>query len=110
MTPEDAVRTTYEAYNARNLPLALANLAPDVNWDDGQGNMIEGKDAVAKHWADQWRQADATVEIEQLAWHGAELRLAILLDVRKPNGRRAQQPLKNTISFVGNLIHSMRIM
>lgn len=86
---EDAVRSTYDAYNARDLPRALA--------------------AVARHWADQWRQADAKVEIEHLAWQGEELRLAVRLDVCKPDGSRAQQPLANTLSFAGELIRAMRI-
>ena len=76
MKREDAVRSTYDAYNARDLPRALANLSADVDWDDGEGNMLHGKDAVARHWAEQWRQADAKVEIEHLAWQGEELRLS----------------------------------
>jgi ketosteroid isomerase-like protein len=109
MKREDAVRSTYKAYNARDLPRALANLSADVEWDDGKGKMLHGKDAVARHWADQWRQADAKVEVEHLAWQGDALRLAVRLDVRKPDGSRGQQPLANTISFSGDLIRAMRI-
>ena len=109
MKREDAVRATYDAYNARDLPRALANLSADVDWDDGEGNTLHGKDAVALHWADQWRQADAKIEIEHLRWQGEELRLAVRLDVRKPDGSRAQRPLANTLSFAGELIRAMRI-
>jgi ketosteroid isomerase-like protein len=109
MEREDAVRSTYDAYNARDLPRALAHLSADVEWDDGAGNMLHGKDAIARHWAGQWRQADAKVEIEQLSWQGGELRLAVRLDVRKLDGSRGQQPLANTISFAGGLIRAMRI-
>jgi hypothetical protein len=49
------------------------------------------------------------VEIEHLAWQGEELRLVIRLDVRKPDGSRARQPLANTLSFAGELIRAMRI-
>ena len=109
MRREDAIRSTYAAYNARDLLRALANLSADVDWDDGEGNMLHGKDAVARHWADQWRQADAKVEIEHLAWQGEELRLAVRLDIRKPDGSRAQHRLANTLSFAGPLIRAMRI-
>jgi hypothetical protein len=109
MKREDAVRATYDAYNARNLPLALAHLSTEISWDDGKGNTIEGKDAVAKHWTDQWRQADAKVEIEQLTWHDSALHLAILLDIRKADGSRGQERLANTLSFSGDSIRSMRI-
>jgi ketosteroid isomerase-like protein len=109
MEREDAVRSTYDAYNARDLPRALAHLSADVDWDDGAGNMLHGKDGVARHWADQWRQADAKVEIEHLAWLGGDLCLAIRLDVRKPDGSRGQQSLANTISFASDLIRTMHI-
>jgi SnoaL-like domain len=109
MKREDAVRSTYDAYNARDLPRALANLSAEVDWDDGEGNMVHGKDAVARHWADQWRRADAKVEIEHLTWHGSELRLGVRLDSRSPDGSRGQQRLKNTIAFAGDLIFAMRI-
>jgi hypothetical protein len=109
MEREDAVRSTYDAYNARDLPRALAHLSADVDWDDGAGNMLHGKDVVARHWADQWRRADAKVEIEHLTWHGSELRLGVRLDSRSPDGSRGQQRLKNTIAFAGDLILAMRI-
>src|SRR5947207_614547 len=85
---EDTVPTTYDASNARNLPRALANLSPKVRWDDGDGHMIEGKEAVAKHWTEQWQKADAKIEIERLAWQGSELRVAVRLDVRNADGSR----------------------
>ena len=85
MEREDAVRSTYDAYNARDLPRALAHLSADVEWDDGEGNMLHGKDAVARHWADQWRRADAKVEIEHLAWHGE--RAAPRRSARQPQPR-----------------------
>ena len=109
MKREDTVRSTYDAYNARDLPRALANLSADVEWDDGEGNMLHGKDAVARHWAQQWRQADAKVAIEHLAWQGEELRLAVRLDIRKPDGSRGRQRLNNTIAFAGDLILAMCI-
>jgi ketosteroid isomerase-like protein len=109
MKREDVVRSTYDAYNARDLPRALANLSADVEWDDGEGNMLHGKDAVARHWADQWRQADAKVEIEHLVWQGSELRLSVRLDSRAPDGSRGRQRLRNTIAFAGDLILAMRI-
>ena len=102
MKREDVVRSTYDAHNARDLPRALANLSADVEWDDGEGNMLHGKDAVARHWADQWRQADAKVEIEHLVWQGSELRLSVRLDSRAPDGSRGRQRLRNTIAFAGD--------
>jgi ketosteroid isomerase-like protein len=110
MKREDAVRSTYDAYNARDLPRALANLSADVEWDDGKGGTLQGKGAVARHWIDQWRLVDAKVEIERLAWQGDVLRLDVRLDVRKPDGSRGQQLLANTISFAGAVIRAMRIV
>jgi acyl carrier protein len=42
-------------------------------------------------------------------WQGDDLRLAVRLDVRKPDGSRGRQLLANTISFAGGLIRTMRI-
>ena len=65
---DDAVRSTYDAYNARDLPRALANLSADVDWDDGEGNMLHGKDAVARHWADSGGRP--TPRSRSSIWHG----------------------------------------
>ena len=109
MTPEEAVHSTYDAYNVRDLSRALANLSPDVDWDDGAGHMLHGKDAVARHWQDQWRTADAHVAIKQLEWARAQLRASVQLTTRKPDGAQAQQTLTNTIELDGQLIRAMRI-
>lgn len=109
MTPEDAVRQTYATYNARDLPRALENLASDVEWDDGTGNMLRGKAAVAAHWREQWQKADAKVEIETLVWQGPALVIGILLDVRAAETGRSRQKLRNTIAFSDGLIRTMRI-
>jgi hypothetical protein len=36
MTPEQQVRITYDAFNARDEPTALAGLVTDVQWDRGR--------------------------------------------------------------------------
>lgn len=109
MKPENAVRNTYAAYNARNLARALEALAPDVEWDDGSGNLIKGKNAVAEHWTEQWREADAKVHIEKLSRSGSTFHLVIGLDIRTSQGSRAQQNLNNVIEFDGDLIRIMRV-
>ena len=72
----------------------LLNLSADVEWDDGKGTMLHGKDAVARHCADQWRH-DAKVEIEHLAWQGSELRLGC--GSTAPDGSRMKR-LENSPS------------
>ena len=109
MQPEDVVRTTYSAYNARNLDLAVANLTTDVEWDDGTGRIVHGPDAVAVHWTEQWRTADARVEIEHLEWIGDELSLGVRLETYGPDGGRRKQSLTNVIGFQGDPIRSMHI-
>jgi hypothetical protein len=109
MKPEDAVRSTYDAYNARDLTGALANLSPDVDWDDGEGHMLHGKEAIAAHWEEQWRTADARVGIKHLKWARAQLCVNVQLDTRRPDGAREQQTLTNTIEFDGELVRAMRI-
>jgi ketosteroid isomerase-like protein len=109
MKQEDAVRMTYAAYNARDLARAREALAPDVQWDDGSGSMIKGKNAVAKHWTEQWRKADAKVQIEKLSRHGSTFHLVVSIDVRVSRESRAKQKVNNIIEFDGSLIRLMRI-
>ena len=65
MNEIDTVRRMYDAYNARQMDAALADLHADVEWDGGAEGMLHGKEAVERHWRSQWRDADAKVYINR---------------------------------------------
>jgi hypothetical protein len=109
MTPEQCVRATYEAFNEHNEAAALAGLALDVRWDDGAGHMLAGKQSVAEHWREQWREADAKLQIGSMQWNGPELIVFATLQTRQPDGTSASRNIRNTLQFSEHLISSMKI-
>jgi hypothetical protein len=109
MSPEQRAQAVYTAFNERDEATALAGLDAQVQWDDGQGHMLAGKQAVADHWREQWRTADARVQIDSMQRNGRELILLATLETAKPDGTRNSQPIRNTIRFSDDLIASMQI-
>jgi hypothetical protein len=109
MTREETVQAAYDAYNRRDLKAGLDQLHPSVSWDDGQGNMVQGLDAVAAHWQEQWRSADARVEIRSIEEKNSALKLSIVLQTNPPGRSAERHELKNQIEFSEGLISVMRI-
>jgi hypothetical protein len=109
MNQEETVRAAYEAYNRRRLDAGLAQLHPNVRWDDGEGRMLRGREVVARHRETQWRSADARVDIRSIRQDGPILRLAILLKTQAPGQPPQQRELENDIAFLDGLIAVMRI-
>src|SRR5688500_718928 len=109
MTPEERVQVVYTAFNKRDEATALAGLDTKVKWDNGQGHTLTGKQAVADHWREQWRTADARVQIDSIQRNGSELILLATLDTAQPDGTRNSQSIRNTVRFSHDLIASMQI-
>jgi hypothetical protein len=109
MTPEERVHVVYTAFNERDETTALAGLDIDVQWDDGHGHTLTGKQAVAEHWRAQWHTLDARVQIDSMQRIGSELVLLATLETAQPDGTRNSQPIRNTIRFSHDLIAAMRI-
>ena len=109
MTPEQHVRLTYDAFNRRDESTALAGLAEDVSWDDGKGHMLTSRQEIARHWQEQWREADARIRIDSMQWRGPELTLLATLETKRADGASVSQPIRNTLQFSGGRISSMKI-
>jgi hypothetical protein len=63
MTPEQRLRTTYDAFNARDIDEVLAQMTDDVDWPNAwEGGRVIGTDAVRDYWTRQWAQIDPHVE------------------------------------------------
>ena len=58
----DVVAQVYEAVDARDADRLAALLAPDVDWPEPMGGgRLRGRDAVRRHWQDQWAVLDVTM-------------------------------------------------
>ena len=109
MSPEQQVRVTYDAFNERDETTALAGLAENVRWDDGEGHMLTSRQSIARHWREQWQKADARILIASMQWSGPELIVEVTLQTRQDGGAPASRMIRNILQFSGSLISSMKI-
>jgi hypothetical protein len=63
MDPEERLRATYAAFNARDIDAVLAQMTTDVDWPNAwEGGRVQGHDGVRDYWTRQWAAIDPTVE------------------------------------------------
>lgn len=64
----DLLSAAYAAFNARDIPAALALMTPDVSWPRAfKGGFVHGPAKVRDYWTEQWREIDP--HVEPLAFH-----------------------------------------
>jgi ribosomal protein S18 acetylase RimI-like enzyme len=57
------LRALYEAFNARDIDVVLAALAPDVDWPNAwEGGRLRGHDEVRAYWTRQFAEIDGRVD------------------------------------------------
>src|SRR5688500_13616114 len=102
------VRRAFEAFNARSPAAALATLHEQVQWDDGSGDLLSGREAVREHWLEQWAAANPSVEVIGLSDkdEGVEARIRLTLST---DGETETREITNELTFRDGLISSMRI-
>jgi len=72
LTPSAAdialLRAAYAAFNARDIPAALALMTPDVLWPKAfKGGSARGPEEVGAYWSEQWSEIDP--HVEPIAFH-----------------------------------------
>ncbi|HEY4370285.1 MAG TPA: nuclear transport factor 2 family protein [Steroidobacteraceae bacterium] len=105
---EALVKEAYRAFNARDADAALATLHEDVEWDNGEGQMLVGRPAVRDHWRQQWSAADPKIELVTLSdgLGNPTARIHLMIHV---DGQLKQNDLENNFTFADGRIRSMRI-
>ena len=59
----EALRSLYQAFDARDIDTVLAAMAADVDWPNGwEGGRVVGHDAVRRYWERQWAEIRTRVE------------------------------------------------
>jgi hypothetical protein len=59
----ELLRTTYAAFNARDIDAALVNMTADVAWPRAfKGGFVRGPEEVRAYWTEQWSEIDPHVE------------------------------------------------
>jgi ketosteroid isomerase-like protein len=108
---EQVIRQAYAAFNRQDANGALTALHPDVEWADGAGRLLQGRDEVRKHWTQQWATSAPTIEPLSFTHEDdgivtAEIRLV----VRDADGEvMSERSMKNVFVLQGGLITRMQI-
>jgi hypothetical protein len=59
---EAILRSTYDAFNARDIDAVLARLTEDVDWPNAwEGGRLRGREAVREYWERQWSAIEGKV-------------------------------------------------
>jgi ketosteroid isomerase-like protein len=106
------IRTTYAAFNARDIDRVLAILSPDVEWPNGwEGGVVHGRAGVRDYWTRQWAAIDPRVEPISMAWVAPDIvRVLVRQVVRTRDGNLlAETKVEHTYTFSGGLIQKMEI-
>lgn len=60
---EQVLRSTYYAFNERDIEAVLATMHPEVDWPNAwEGGRVVGREAVAAYWARQFETIRSRVE------------------------------------------------
>jgi ketosteroid isomerase-like protein len=58
----DLLRTTYEAFNDRDIDAVLRQMTVDVDWPNAwEGGRVHGHEGVRDYWTRQWAAIDPVV-------------------------------------------------
>lgn len=59
---EDLLRRAYEAFNARDIDVAVELMDPDVDWPNAiEGGRVHGREGVREYWARQFENSSPNV-------------------------------------------------
>jgi ketosteroid isomerase-like protein len=108
----ELIRTTYAAFNARDIDRVLATLGPDVEWPNGwEGGVVQGCAAVRDYWTRQWAAIDPRVDPISMDWLAPDIvRVMVHKVVRTRDGNLLSETnVEHTYTFSGGLIQKMEI-
>ncbi|SKB03627.1 nuclear transport factor 2 family protein [Aeromicrobium choanae] len=108
----DSVRALYQSFNERDLDVALAAMAPDVDWPNGwEGGRLFGRDEVREYWERQWSEIrPMTIVRHILDRPDGTVEAHVRLVVRDPAGSVLERSeVTHVHEFVGPLVQRMTI-
>ncbi len=110
---EALLRTSYAAFNARDITVTLRALAPDVEWADQlEGVTVHGPEAVADYWKRQWAVMDPHFELKHFEFdRNGHVVVTLIQTVRGMDGVTISQGLvRHVYEFEKGLVRRMRIL
>lgn len=114
MTEKEALlRTSYAAFNARNIAVTLRALAPDVEWPDQlEGVTVHGPEAVGEYWRRQWAVMDPHFELKHFEFDpNRNVVVTLIQTVRGMDGGTISQGLvRHVYTFENGLVRRMQVL
>lgn len=110
---ESLLRSSYTAFNARDIDTALQALGPQVEWPDQlEGGTLRGPEEVAAYWRRQWNTLDPTFELRHAERDAdGHVVVTLLQTVRGLDGVTISQGIvRHVYEFEGGLVRRMRIL
>ena len=60
---QDLIKKAYDAFNDRDIDMALSTMHPDVEWPKAfEGGYVSGHTEIRKYWTRQWTEINPRVE------------------------------------------------
>ena len=110
---EALLRTSYAAFNARDIAVTLRALGPDVEWPDQlEGVTLHGPEAVADYWKRQWAVMDPHFELKHFEFdENKHVVITLIQTVRGMDGAAISQGLvRHVYEFEKGLVRRMHIL
>ncbi len=112
-TPEiELLRAAYAAFNARDIPAALALMSPDVTWPKAfKGGLAHGPEEVRAYWTEQWNEINS--HVEPVAFHpqnAGQILVSVHQVVRDLNGTvLADEHVGHLFTIEQGLVRAMEV-
>ena len=110
---ERLLRSTYEAFNARDVEAVLATMHADVDWPNAwEGGRVRGREAVREYWTRQFAQIAPTVEPQAFSTtDDGRVAVEVHQVVRALDGRLlSEQVVRHVYELRGGLVARMDVV
>lgn len=110
---EALLRTSYAAFNARDISTTLRAFGPDVEWPDQlEGVTLHGPEAVGEYWRRQWAVIDPHLDVKHVELDpNGHVVVTLVQTVRGMAGAMITQGLvRHVYEFEGGLVRRMRVL
>jgi NAD(P)-dependent dehydrogenase (short-subunit alcohol dehydrogenase family) len=108
----EVVRRAYAAFNQREIDTAVGLMDAEVDWPKvPEGGFVHGREAVRRHWKEQFTEADPHLEIDDLKMRGDDrVEVRVRQTIRGPNGKELpEERAIHVFTMAGDRIKRMEI-
>jgi hypothetical protein len=106
------LQTLYDAFNNRNIELALSGMHYDVDWENGmEGGSVYGRSGVRDYWTRQWQLINPRVDPKRFTSTTAEVVVEVHQVVRDLDGNiKSDQMVRHFFLFEDGLVKVFKIL